>query len=68
MTVLISSGEVLSRSGNRAVAVVFAPGKGRVLHVVSHFGKQASYQDEATIQNLLVNFLLDGNVRVRGKD
>ena len=67
VTVLISSREVGSRSGNRSVAVVFEPGKGRVLHVLSHFGKQGSFLNEATIENLLVNFLLDGNVRIPDK-
>lgn len=32
---------------------------GRVLHVVSHFGKQKSQDDEYTIQNLLVNFMIE---------
>lgn len=32
---------------------------GRVLHVLSHFGKQKSEKDEYTLQNLLLNFLLE---------
>ncbi|MCZ6691975.1 MAG: hypothetical protein O7H41_20500 [Planctomycetota bacterium] len=34
---------------------------GRVLHVLSHFGKQASLEDEYALQNLLLNFLLEAN-------
>ncbi|MBI4244383.1 MAG: hypothetical protein HY606_09865 [Planctomycetes bacterium] len=32
---------------------------GRVLHVLSHFGKQSSEDNEYTIQNLMVNFLIE---------
>lgn len=32
---------------------------GRVLHVLSHFGKQSSAEDEAALQNLLYNFMLE---------
>jgi hypothetical protein len=34
---------------------------GRVLHVLSHFGKQSSSEDEYALQNLLLNFLLEAN-------
>jgi len=36
---------------------------GRVLHVMSHFGKQKSTTDEYTIQNLLLNFLIEASER-----
>lgn len=36
----------------------YAPG-GRVLHVLSHFGKQKSKLDEFALQNLLLNFLTE---------
>lgn len=36
---------------------------GRVLHVMSHFGKQKSRTDEYTIQNLLLNFLIEASER-----
>lgn len=36
---------------------------GLVLHVLSHFGKQKNEQDEFTLQNLLVNFLLEAQDR-----
>jgi hypothetical protein len=36
---------------------------GRVLHVMSHFGKQKSQTDEYTIQNLLLNFLIEASER-----
>lgn len=32
---------------------------GRVLHVLSHFGKQRSQSDELAMRNLLVNFMLE---------
>lgn len=64
--------------GNGSVAVTFEVGRGkrkrypgeiadmrggRVLHVISHFGKQKSEDDEYTLQNLLVNFLLEAKSR-----
>ncbi len=44
-----------------AVAVVFSPQRdsGKVLHVLSHFTKQADGFGEFAIQNLLLNFILD---------
>lgn len=36
---------------------------GRVLHVLSHFGKQQSRKDEYTLQNLLLNFFIECNNR-----
>lgn len=36
---------------------------GRVMHVLSHFGKQKSEKDEYSIQNLLVNFLIEATER-----
>lgn len=36
---------------------------GRVMHVLSHFGKQQSREDEFALQNLLLNFLLEGHRR-----
>jgi hypothetical protein len=38
---------------------------GLVVHVLSHFGKQHDEQDEFTLQNLLVNFLLEAQERHR---
>lgn len=40
-----------------------APQAGIVLHVLSHFGKQLAQRDEMTLQNLLVNFLLEAQAR-----
>jgi hypothetical protein len=39
---------------------------GRVLYVLSHFGKQNSEKDEYALQNLLVNFLVEANERRGG--
>jgi hypothetical protein len=39
------------------------PGGGRVLHVMSHFGKQKSKIDEFALQNLILNFLMELNER-----
>jgi len=36
---------------------------GRVLYVLSHFGKQDSQKDEYALQNLLINFLVEANER-----
>jgi len=36
---------------------------GRVLHVLSHFGKQQSNEDEFALQNLLLNFLIEASRR-----
>jgi hypothetical protein len=40
----------------------YAPG-GRVLHVMSHFGKQKSKIDEFALQNLILNFFMELNER-----
>ncbi|MDP6958195.1 MAG: hypothetical protein QF645_05210, partial [Planctomycetota bacterium] len=36
---------------------------GRVLYVLSHFGKQKSTEDEYSLQNLLINFLIEAYER-----
>lgn len=36
---------------------------GRVLHVISHFGKQKSADDEHTLQNLMLNFVIEAKKR-----
>jgi hypothetical protein len=36
---------------------------GRVLFTLSHFGKQKSKDDELTLHNLLINFLIEANER-----
>ncbi len=52
--------------GNDALAVTFSPGRsrlsGKVLHILSHFGKQTTRNSEYGIQNLLLNFLIDANL------
>ena len=57
--ILMESPELKKVSGDRAVAIAFQYGRGRVLHVLSHFGKQQSVKDQATIENLLVNWLME---------
>jgi hypothetical protein len=53
-----------------AVAVTFSPerrtpggkpepGKGRVLHILSHFEKQATQQGDYALQSMLLNFMLE---------
>ena len=61
--VLIVSPTLDKQCGNPAVAITFPAKKGRVLHVLSHFGKQNSAHDEATLENMLINFLIEVNVR-----
>lgn len=58
VTTLVESSQI---PGPRAVAVVFTPSEkgGRVLHVLSHFGKQQDRYGEFALQNLLLNFLLE---------
>lgn len=65
--VLITSNDLKKSCGDPAVAVTFPFGKGTVVHVLSHFGKQSSRQNEATIENFLVNFLIDVRVAVGNK-
>jgi hypothetical protein len=40
---------------------------GRVLHVMSHFGKQESGDDEFPLQNLIVNFMIELSERKLGQ-
>lgn len=47
-------------TGNKAQGY---QGGGRVLHVMSHFGKQRSKLDEFALQNLILNFLMELNER-----
>lgn len=46
---------------NTPVAVAFSPdqGPGKVLHVLSHFDRQATKQGDYALQNLLLNFLME---------
>ena len=62
--ILMHSEDLEEQCGNGAVAVSFPAKQGKVLHVLSHFGKQGSGDDEATIENLLVNFLIEVKIRV----
>lgn len=77
VTGLLSSGQLQKRaSGNGLVALAFRPGNasispghhpvprgtpGVVVLVLSHFGHQTSSSDEYSIQNLLLNVLIDAN-------
>jgi len=56
-TVVATGGFVQDRSQMK--------GGGRVVHVLSHFGKQQSEEDEFALQNLLLNFLIEANERRR---
>jgi hypothetical protein len=40
---------------------------GRVLHVLSHFGKQESKEDEFALQKMLLNFITEANRRQPGR-
>ncbi|MBI4600323.1 MAG: HEAT repeat domain-containing protein [Planctomycetes bacterium] len=75
VTILTSSVLAKATGGDGAVAVAFRPGAGPppghkgagkgasgvVAVVLSHFGHQGSSEDEMSIQNLLLNFLIDAN-------
>lgn len=65
VTVLITSEDLKQKYGDPAVAIAFPVKAGRVVHVLSHFGKQSSSRDEATLENFLVNFLIEVHVRVK---
>ena len=54
------SGENIVSTGSNKTSYA---GGGRVLHVMSHFGKQHSKVDEFALQNLLLNFLIELNQR-----
>lgn len=56
--VLVETGDVVR---NSAVAVAVSPEKsaGKVLHILSHFQRQATKQGDYALQNLLLNFLLE---------
>lgn len=54
------SGENIVSTGSNKTSY---SGGGRVLHVMSHFGKQKSKIDEFALQNLLLNFLIELNQR-----
>jgi hypothetical protein len=72
---LLASGTLQKiAGGNGTVAAAFRPGSpippaqpgargapGVVMAVLSHFGDQSSLEDEVSIQNLLLNFLIDAN-------
>jgi hypothetical protein len=78
VTLLVSPDLKERAAGHDAVAVTFAVGDkggdvatgvndkmtgGRVLYVLSHFGKQKVQQDEYTLQNILLNFLIEASER-----
>jgi hypothetical protein len=54
------SGENIVSTGSNKTSY---SGGGRVLHVMSHFGKQRSQIDEFALQNLLLNCLIELNQR-----
>jgi hypothetical protein len=58
---LVSPNLEQSNKGNGAVAITFKHMKGQVLHVLSHFGKQKSTEDEYALQNLMLNFILEAS-------
>lgn len=57
-----ASDKKFTRTGTSREPSYLNPG-GRVLHVMSHFGRQRSQRDEFALQNLLVNFFEELNER-----
>ncbi|GIW73427.1 MAG: hypothetical protein KatS3mg102_2969 [Planctomycetota bacterium] len=60
----------LPKGGGEAAAIQGRPERlrgGRVLHVLSHFGKQRTDLDEFSLQNLLLNFLLEAQERATAR-
>jgi hypothetical protein len=84
VTSLLASGRLQKRAaGNGLVALAFRPGSasippgqhpvprgtpGVVVLVLSHFGSQTSSSDEYSIQNLLLNVLIDANRARLGRE
>lgn len=60
VTKLLVSEKLRNRTnGCDTLACTFNAGKGKVLHIISHFGRQKQKEDEFATQNLLLNFILD---------
>ena len=59
---LITSNELKRKTGTKEVVILFDYKRGHVMHLLSHFGKQNSVQNEATIENLLVNWLMQVHI------
>jgi len=56
---------VAGRPGTATGGMQEIPSGGRVLYVLSHFGKQKSSEDEYSLQNLMINFLVEAYARRR---
>jgi hypothetical protein len=60
VTVLVESPELQRRWGHGALAVTWAEGSGRVLHLVGHaWQKEGNLRGTFAIQRLLLNFLVE---------
>ena len=53
--------EILKKEAgsNDTLALTFKARLGRVLHVVSHFGRQQNREDEFILTNMLLNFIME---------
>ncbi len=56
---ILAEAPELSRNSAIAVAFTSDKGTGKVLHVLSHFDRQATKQGDYALQNLLLNFLME---------
>ena len=71
VTKLLVSEKLRQHTGGcDTLACTFTAGRGKVLHIVSHFGRQKQKEDEFATQNLLLNFILEAKkmrARMRAK-
>jgi hypothetical protein len=56
---LIVSSELQRKYGSSSIALTFRQGQGSVLHIMGHFQDQKSKQGTYTLQQMLVNFILE---------
>ena len=59
----LSAGNIVTTGSGDEKGSSSYQGGGRVLHVMSHFGKQKSKVDEFALQNLILNFIMEVNER-----
>jgi hypothetical protein len=66
---LVESPDLARKGAISPVAAAFSYGKkgGTVLYLLSHFKKQKTEDDAFTLQNLLLNFLIEAQECMRGR-
>jgi len=69
-TPLVESSQLAARyGGNKSVVVLLEPGKGRVLHALSHtYLQRGSAEDASVMQRLLLNFMIGKSLQNHERD